>query len=152
MDYLIRENPVWTSGYIITPTARKDEKQRLVRELNEAFLLQYQIDLVRYEALKNDKTTASVLKTRRRFMREEDMLSLESLKAAIDRRTPPRTTKTHRSWKRYRVHGAQCAHLEIAEAVGVGTAAENSYECREPEVSVVANYVTAVGYLSHIFR
>ena len=62
------------------------EKQRLVRELNEAFLLQYQIDLVRYEALKNDKTTASVLKTRRRFMREEDMLSFESLKAAIDRR------------------------------------------------------------------
>ena len=62
------------------------QKQRLVRELNEAFLLQYQLDLVRYEALKNDETTESVLKTRKRFMRDEEMLSLESLKAAIERR------------------------------------------------------------------
>ena len=42
--------------------------------------------------------------------------------------------------------------LEIAEAVGVGTAVENSYECRVPEASVLANCVTADGYPTHIFR
>ena len=63
-----------------------ERQQRLERELDEAFLLQYQTDLVRYEALKNDETTESVLKSCQRFMREEEMLSFESLKAAIDRR------------------------------------------------------------------
>ena len=62
------------------------EVSRIVRELNETFLQVYKDEVKRYENALKDPVTRSIIRTRRKFMDEEEMGSSEALDAAIERR------------------------------------------------------------------
>ena len=56
------------------------------KKLNKQFVESYKNDLLHYEALENDETHEAVMKTKRKFMEDDDMDEDEATSAAVKHR------------------------------------------------------------------